>query len=294
MGILSYVQQKAVIPVIRLVASSTTAPSPDEKLQIPSRDPGRTIPVHVYRPSAEREPGKPTPVLVNFHGSGFILSLHGSDDEFARYVARETGNYTVLDVGYRLAPEHPYPAAVNDAEDAIKWVLSKPDLFDLSKLSLSGFSAGGNLALVASSALFPKQTFDNAIAIYPPTDLAKDPSTKTPPDTSGKPIPSWLCNIFDDAYMPPGVDRKGPTVSPFYTDGERFPDKLLIITCACDSLCLETEALADKIRAVPGKSVVSKRMDGCNHAWDKSCNPGSMQEKAKNDAYNLVVKTLQG
>ncbi|KAJ5894227.1 hypothetical protein N7495_005918 [Penicillium taxi] len=289
MEFLQYIRQKGLVTIIRYLSSPGPTATPDERISIPSRDAERIITVHIYRSKSS----KPTPVLVNFHGSGFVLPLHGSDDFFARYISTET-DYTVIDCAYRLAPENPHPAAINDVEDIIKWVVSQPTEFDISKISISGFSAGANLALVTSSVVFKQGTFHSVIAFYPPTDLATDPATKVAPDTSGKPIPSWMANFFDDAYMPAGLDRKDPTVSPFYAAGEWFPDRMLFITCARDNLCHEAEALAQKIKAVPGKDVVCMRMDGCDHGWDKHCKPDSREEEARDKAYSLAKQILQG
>ena len=261
----------------------------DDVLQIPSRDMGRNIKVHVYR---GLKADSPTPVLINFHGSGFVIPMHGSDDEFALRVSKNTP-YTVLDVKYRLAPEDPFPAAPNDAEDVVKWVLARPEQFDLERVSVSGFSAGGNLALGLAGHTFPQGTFRHALLFYPPVNLATDPSTKVAPDTSGKPIPAEFLNIFNACYAPsPPLDRKQPLLSPEYIPGDRFPDKVLVITCACDTLCLETEGLTEKIKAA-GKGVVHRRLAKCDHAWDKFIQPGTVQEKAKDDAYDLAVEMLE-
>jgi acetyl esterase/lipase len=77
--------------------------------------------------------------------SGFVLRTFGSDDEYCRFIADKT-DYNVIDVQYRLAPESPFPAAFNDAEDAVAWVRSLPEQFDISCVSLPGFSAGANIA----------------------------------------------------------------------------------------------------------------------------------------------------
>ncbi|CAO2649235.1 Nn.00g066200.m01.CDS01 [Neocucurbitaria sp. VM-36] len=260
----------------------------DEVLQIPSRDMGRNITVHLYRGS---KPYSPTPVLINFHGSGFVVPMHGSDDEYALRVSKDTP-YTVLDVKYRLAPEDPFPAAPNDAQDVVKWVLARPEQFDRERVSVSGFSAGGNLALGLAGHTFPQGTFRHALLFYPPVDLATDPSTKVAPDTSGKPIPAEIAKIFNACYAPsPPLDRTQPLLSPAFISGNKFPDKVLVITCACDTLCLEAEVLAEKVKAT-GKSVVHRRLANCNHAWDKEYQRGTVQEKAKDDAYDLAVEML--
>jgi len=290
MSTITYAYHKCVAVVLRTLfplALGTGPAKQDEVVQIPGRD-GNSIKVNVYHSQA----AKPSPVLINFHGSGWTISMHGSDDEFVRRVAKET-DCTVLDATYRLAPEYPYPAAVHDAEDVIKWVLARPEQFDLSRLSISGFSAGGTLALVASSQSFPKETFRHLITFYPPSDFETLPSMKVAPDSSGTPLPDWMATIFTDSYAPPGVDRKDPKVSPCFSPPEDFPNDVVMITCACDNLCPESEELAQKIAAVPEKHVVCRRMEKCNHAWDKSTKPGTEGEKAKNDAYDLAIETLR-
>jgi hypothetical protein len=107
-----------------------------------------------------------------------------SDAEFAHRVVKST-DYAVLVIAYRLAPENPYSIAIYGVENAVKWVTSNPQVFDPSHISISGFSAGANLALVASSQLIPKVNFRHDISVYPPTDLEKSYYSKVPPDPNG-------------------------------------------------------------------------------------------------------------
>lgn len=287
MSSLTYLRLKAQASLVRFAFQwklTGNSVKPDTIFQLPSRDPGRTIKANFYRSRAP----KPAPVLVNFHGSGFIVPWHGTDDEFACRVAQNT-DYAVLDVAYRLAPENPFPAAVHDVEDVVKWVLSNNQDFDLSHISISGFSAGGNLALVASSQLFPKGTFRHVICFYPPTDLAKDHYSKAPPDPSGSPLPPWVLTTFTECYAS-GIDWKDPKISPLYAAVESFQQNTLIITCARDNLCPEGEAL---VRKIQGDGVVHRRMDNCDHAWDKAYKTGTPQEEAKDEAYDLVLEFLK-
>ncbi|KAL2216225.1 putative esterase/lipase [Thermoascus aurantiacus ATCC 26904] len=286
---------------------------PDGVLHIPSRDPGRTIKLHVYhgQPSV-----KPQPVLINFHGSGFVVPVHGHDDEFCRLVSREAG-YTVLDVQYRLAPEHPFPAALHDGEDVVRWVLEKGragEEFDKERIAVSGFSAGGNIALVLSSSFssssssssspstFPrgKQIFRSVLAFYPPTDISIDPASKLPPDTdpAGRPLPPFLARFFNRSYIPPGFDARDPRISPSFAPASAFPANVLIVTAAWDNLANEAEALAAKIKEAEGEGsgryVVCRRMEKCDHAWDKGVyEEGTVQGKAKKEAYALAVEMLR-
>lgn len=272
--------------VVRLI--KPPSPKPDEVRQIASRDAGRSIKVHVYRAS---KASGPSPVLLNYHGSGFLLPEHGSDDEYCQQVSRQT-KYTVLDLPYRLAPENPFPAALNDVEDAIRYVLSHPEEFDPSHISLSGFSAGGNLVLAAAATLFPPNTFRALVAIYPVLDLSADAATKVAPDPRGRVIPLPVARLFTNSYLPPTIDRRDPRISPAFAQLDRFPRRMLMITADGDSLAPEAEDLAGKLQQLPGWHVVSQRMQGCNHAWDKRTRPGTPQHEAKERAYGMAVELL--
>ena len=280
-GLYGHEDKYAVLASIRtqkLAAFPLGLTHQDEIIQIPSRDTGRFIKAHFYR--SKRKAHAVTPLLINFHGSGFVIPFHGSDDEFARHIITIT-NYAVLDVAYRLAPENPFPAALEDVEDAVDWVRSQPQYFDVSNLAVSGFSAGANLALVAISQICSEGTFRYVILFYPTTDFAKDSAAKVAPDQSGSPVPAELLDLFRDCYVPAGVDLQDPRISPSYMDLGRFPSRVLVFTCAQDSLCEEVEVLLKKVGGRPGKVVAHFRLDKCDHAWDKSCETNTIQEKAK-------------
>ncbi|KAJ5162226.1 hypothetical protein N7492_007618 [Penicillium capsulatum] len=290
MSLFSYLYLKCFAVFLRTFIRivKPVSASPDEVRHIASRDPGRTIKVHVYR--AANASG-PTPVLLNFHGSGFLLPEHGSDDEFCRQISQQT-KYTVWDLPYRLAPENPFPAALNDVEDAINYILGRPDEFDLSHVSLSGFSAGANLVLAASATLFPPDTFRSLVSFYPALDLSTDAATKVAPDPRGRVIPVFVARMFNKCYVPPTFDRRDPRISPRFAPRDRFPRRLLMITAEGDSLAHEGEELAGELQQLPGWYVVSQRMDGCHHAWDKRTRPGTLQHRAKERAYGLAVELL--
>ena len=293
----SYLKQVQLVTLAAIargfILAMKGAPRPlsDQVIKVLSREAGRTIAVNVYNPP---NPTHPTPVLINFHGSGFILPRHGEDDEFCRTIANKTG-HTVLDCPYRLAPAHPYPAAIEDTEDVVNWVLSQPSIYDLSKLSISGFSAGGNLALVAAGVSFPKDTFKAVLTFYPATDWdASAEEMSSAPDPSMKPqINPRVNDVVIDCFLPPGSNKRDPRISPQYADAERFPRTVLVISAAGDSLCWQDERFVQKLREAGGERVVvHKRMEKVNHAFDKEPKAGSLEERAKDDAYALTVKTL--
>ncbi|ETS78150.1 hypothetical protein PFICI_10212 [Pestalotiopsis fici W106-1] len=267
------------------------------RVRIPSRDPGRFIVGDLYYPTGES--GTTTsakrPILVNWHGSGFVLPCHGSDRVFCTRFARETG-FVVLDADYRKAPENPFPAAVHDVEDTLKWIASKPDEFDATRVAVSGFSAGGNLALVAASTLrqdlvkFGVHVLAVA-ALYPPTDLSIDAASKKVPNPV-KPIPAGTAAMFDDCYTPESTLRMDPRVSPSLAEPSLFPLSTTIITCEGDTLAPEAKALASRIEEA-GKAVVHKTLPGMPHGFDKDCTDGSPQSEQREVAYSLVIRTLQ-
>ena len=290
MSFLARLVDQCLAIFIRFVVSfgAKTSSTPDEVRHIKSRDAGRTIKIHLYRPTDSSS--DPSPVLLNFHGSGFMLPFHGTDDEFCRRISSQT-QYTVVDVPYRLAPEHPFPAALNDVEDAINYIRSRTKEFDPAQISLSGFSAGGNLALAATSSLFPRDTFRSLLAFYPVTDLSAEPTSKFAPVAGGRAIPLPLARLFNRCYTS-GFDKRDPRISPHFAKADQFPRRVLVITADGDSLALEAEDLAQRIKALEGRHVVSERMQGCSHAWDKRTRPGTPQYEAKERAYQLAVNML--
>lgn len=128
-----------------------TALSPDMASVEDRLAPGRggAIPVRIYRPDAADD--GPLPVMVYFHGGGFVMSSIQAVDRQVRLIADEA-KVIVVSVDYRLAPEHPYPAAHDDAEDAFLWARDNAEDFggDPAAVAVGGDSAGGHLAVVTA------------------------------------------------------------------------------------------------------------------------------------------------
>jgi acetyl esterase/lipase len=146
-------------------------------------------------------------------------------------------------------------------EDAVKYVLSRPEEYDPTRLSIGGFSAGANMSLALSGLAFPAKTFRSVLAFYPPTDLSIDPYNRVQPEPAPTNIPSWIVSVFNDCYFR-GQDPKQLLLSPMFIDAAKFPDNILIITCGQDPLAFEGEELAKKLK--DGKRhVVSQRRRTC-------------------------------
>lgn len=268
--------------------------NPDFVLQIPSRDAGRSIKAHVYHPA---NPQTPSPVLLNFHGSGFVMPLHGEDDFYCRRVSKETP-FTVLDIQYRLAPQNSFPAPLHDIEDVVKYVKTSPAAkehgitFDPDRMCIGGFSAGGNISLAATSMIFPRNTFRSVLAFYPPVDLATQPDAKKAPEPTSKRIPPWMARVFDGSYFQ-DRDAHDPRISPFYAPAENFPDNVLIVTAGQDYLAGEANSLAEKIRKeARDKHVVSMQVEGCEHGWDKRVGEDPYRVKKRDEAYTAAIEML--
>lgn len=273
----------------------------DEVLDVPSRDAGRTLRTHIYYPK-KREiraaDAGPAPAVINVHGSGYVMPYHGVDDEYARTLA-DRANVVVLDASYRLAPENPFPAAYDDVVDAIRYVLSKPETFDPSRISLSGFSAGGTLILAAASQAFDKTTFKNLITIYPGTLLGGSELQKRPADTEPVDdkldllLPDWANAVFIQSYIQDPDLYTDPRVSPHYASPQAFPDRMLFITAGYDVFCPEAEELAAKIQSNdPAKEVIVHRMKNFGHGFDKKPLESDPHNRARDEAYGLVVDFL--
>ncbi|KAJ5758853.1 hypothetical protein N7520_006009 [Penicillium odoratum] len=293
MSIFRYIYLRFVVLILRGLVKlrANIDPSPDFIEHIPSREPHRTIKAHVYRSKEEVEESKPRPVLINFFGSGYTLPLHGSDDRFCREISQRT-DCVVLDVYYRLAPENPFPAQLHDAEDVVKWVLGQPSVFDCSRISLSGFSSGGNLALSTVSSTFPTDTFHSVLTFYPGTECYRDPGTLVSPQAGGRPIPPSIMRVFWGCWIPEGVDMRDPRISPGLADSARFPRNVLMITAGYDYLAEESERFAEKLRRDLDRRVVCERMDRCNHGWDQKAEPGTREWDLRCKAYDIAVEIL--
>ncbi|KAI1389117.1 Alpha/Beta hydrolase protein [Hypoxylon trugodes] len=269
-----------------------------ERVKIPSRDAKRHILADLYYPpNYSSSSTSPVPILVNWHGSGFIMPLFGTDNFFCYRVARDAG-IIVLDADYRKGPETPFPGAIHDVEDVLRWVATQNHRFDTSRIALSGFSAGGTLSTVAATAIRKKLedliTVLVVFSLYPLLDFAAPVESKTVP----KPVrahPPFLLRLFNDAYVPDESTRTDPLVSPNFADAADFPETTVLVTCEGDILRPEADELAERLlRAnVPNKTVIHKMLQGVPHGFDKGVKKGTVGWGRREELYTIVVKLLK-
>ncbi|ETK37597.1 alpha/beta hydrolase [Microbispora sp. ATCC PTA-5024] len=221
------------------------------------------VPVRVYRP----EPGgRPLPVLVYFHGGGWVFGSVERNDAFGRDLARRTGA-VVVSADYRLAPEHPYPAAADDALAVVRDVHARPGFYggDAGRVAVIGDSAGGNLAAVAAwRARDLGLPLVHQVLVCPVLDVAMDtPSYRA--YGSGFGLNADEMAWFVERYAA-GADPGDPGLAPL-----RLPDKsglppATVITAECDPLCDEGAVYAAAL-AEAGVPVEHRCFEGSLHGF---------------------------
>jgi acetyl esterase len=207
------------------------------------------------------------PVLLYFHGGGFVVGSVETDDPFCRRLARLAG-CAVVSVGYRLAPEHPFPAAVEDAETAYRWLLEEaPRLgLDPARIAVGGCSAGGNLAAVlcqvARDAGLPAPR--HQLLFYPLTDAAATTGSRVSCDR-GFFLDGETIRWFNDHYHG-GPGRKEFRASPLRRpDLTRLPPAT-IATAGFDPLRDEGAKYAERLAAA-GVPVKHLEASGSIHGF---------------------------
>jgi acetyl esterase len=209
--------------------------------------PGGDVPVRHYVPTTG---GSPAPTLVFLHGGGFVYGDLESHDALCRFLAERAG-VRVLAVDYRLAPEHPFPAAVEDAYAAYAWAAEHADEIgaDVDRLVVGGDSAGGNLAAVTALLARDSGVPDPAyqLLVYPTVDFSRRRRSR---DLYGEGF--FLSNRFMDqcseAYVPDVADHEDPRVSPLLAPDLGGLPPAYVVTAGFDPLRDEGQAYADALR----------------------------------------------
>lgn len=228
--------------------------------------PETVLPVRLYRPVGSA--GDALPLLVYFHGGGWSFGSIDTHDEICRHLCHASEGL-VLSVGYRLAPEHKFPAAVNDAICAIRWAGDKARALgaDPAKLSVGGDSAGGNLAAVV--ALDARDTngpeLIGQLLIYPATDMSMRFASHTAfGDGYRLTRPLMIWSALN--YLRDGRDMNDPRASPLLAESHAGLPPAIIITAACDPLRDEGQAFAEALCAA-GVHVDYKCFPGAVHGF---------------------------
>ncbi|HWU56585.1 MAG TPA: alpha/beta hydrolase [Rhizomicrobium sp.] len=205
----------------------------------------------------------PLPTLIYFHGGGFIAGSLESHDGLCRLFTAE-GGLRVIAVDYRLAPEHPWPAAVDDAWAATQWIEENAASLgvDAGRVAVGGDSAGGMLAAIVTQAARDKGGLEIAfqLLLFPNTQMGGETSSMNE-FAVGYFLERRAIEYFNSLYLPPGTDRTSPKVSPLHaTNFSRLPPAYVMLG-GFDPLHDEGLAYADKLRAAGVKVAVADYPD---------------------------------
>ncbi len=249
------------------VAQAAEQGAPEPVAQVNDRaipGPAGEIPVRVYTPEGDG----PFPLLVYVHGGGWVICTLDTHDGLCRSLANQAG-CVVVSVDYRLAPEHPFPAAPEDCYAATQWVAAHATTLngDATRVAVGGDSAGGNLAavvaLLARERGGPPLVFQ--LLIYPATDLRMgSPSIEENAEGYGLTKRDMLW--FRGHYLRSEADATDPLASPLLAPDLRGVPPALIITAEYDPLRDEGERYGARLREA-GVPVTISRYDGMIHGF---------------------------
>ena len=228
-------------------------PPPDDVAEV--RDisipgPGGPLALRLYRGLGTSDTAA-LPVLLYFHGGGWVLGGLDSHDGVCRRMAN-LASCRVVSVDYRLAPEHPFPAAVEDAAAALAWVAQHAAEIgaDPARIAVGGDSAGGNLAAVLAimgrDGTAPASAFQ--LLLYPAVDLRMDTGSYAR-ITEGVPLTAATMRYFVNHYAPEPWQRMDWRASPLRASSLAGTPPALVLTVAHDPLADEGRAYATRLEA---------------------------------------------
>ena len=227
----------------------------------------QAIPLRVYRPPGVSD-SRRLPVLVYFHGGGWVIGDLETHDVLCRQLTAEAG-VSVIAVDYRLAPEHKFPAAADDAWAATRWIAAHAAELgvDADRLAVGGDSAGGNLAAVV--ALLAREAGGPRIALqillYPVTDLVSE-SQSYADLADGYMLTRDSMRWFRAQYLARAQDAADWRVSPLRAPSLVGLPPALVVTAGYDPLRDEGEAYARRLREA-GVSVDAVSFGGMIHGF---------------------------
>jgi len=245
------------------IAETPTGKIEDRKITVPHGD----IAVRVYTPLNHNE--ATLPGLVFFHGGGFVLGDLDTHDDLCRVLANESG-CRVVSIDYRLAPEHPFPAAVDDSYAATKYVAGNAAQFgiDPARLAVGGDSAGGNLAaVVAQLAKTQGPKIAYQLLIYPVAQLGAAVDTPSMRENGkGYFLEKEGMDWFTKLYAPDAKHRSDPRLSPLLCKDLAGQPPAYVVTAGFDPLRDEGRDYADALDKA-GVSVTYVNYPGMVHGF---------------------------
>jgi len=234
-----------------------------ENLTIPGQ--AREIPIRIYTPQGRG----PFPILVYFHGGGWVICNLDTHDSVCRSLANGA-SCIVVSVDYRLAPEHKFPAAVDDAYAATQWVADSANLIngDSARITVGGDSAGGNLAAVVSLMAQEKggPCLMYQVLIYPVTNVSSFDTNSYREHGEGYILTKDSMEYYRGHYIGHEEELQNPYASPLLAQELSGLPPALVITAEFDVLTDEAETFANRLKQA-GVPVTYTCYEGMIHAF---------------------------
>jgi acetyl esterase len=246
----------------RRIAAFAPPASVQNVREISIAGPGGPLKLRIYTPMGKG----PFPLVVFFHGSGFVLCSLDTHDGMCRNICAGAG-CVVVSVDYRLAPEHKFPAGLEDCIAATRWAAAHGAELgaDAQQLVIAGDSAGGNMAAVAAQRL-RDVSIKGQVLIYPVTDYHTPGTPSYVSNAEGYGLSRKTMEWFWAHYLPRAEDGQHPDASPLRAKSLHDLPPALVITAQYDPLCDEGEFYAQRLTAA-GVPTSLSRYDGMNHGF---------------------------
>jgi len=245
-----------------------------EDFSIPSRDPNRSIPCRILKP----ENGPVRGVYMHIHGGGWVLQDEKSQDPALQGIANAT-SVLAISIGYRLAPEHPFPAGPEDCYDAAEWLVDNcQSTFNAPLMFAGGESAGAHLTMLAvihllqsSNPKYSSFDFKGLLQHYGCYDLSWTPRVYTFKRNPCLVLDKDLMDHFLEVFLP-GMsveEKKHPSVSPLYADLEALRGRLpsALYTCGTEDCLLDDTVFMSSKWLMAGAEAVVKIVPGACHGY---------------------------
>ncbi|KPM43419.1 hypothetical protein AK830_g3147 [Neonectria ditissima] len=231
--------------------------------------PGRSSRALIHKASGAGRGRRLRPLHVDIHSGAFIGGIPESLARFDDRVAKETGA-VVVSITYRCAPEHVFPAAIDDVDATIKWLQENAEArlgADPTLMTVGGFSAGGNLAVAATqqkTCHSPSPTAIKAsVTFYASIDLRLGPHDKPRPASFPARDPAALLFPLFDSYAAPARAKHfdDPRLSPILAKTETLPKRMLLVVPGIDILVAEQTAFAERVNAEDEQDGLTPRVE---------------------------------
>lgn len=252
----------------------------------------RTLPARVYKPFGQ-DPNMP--LIMYYHSGGGVIGDLETEHEFCALLSFLTKG-PVVSVDYRLAPEHKWPAGLDDAIEAYEWGLHEADSFGAppSQCAVAGNSMGANFSAIIAQEMMldhkPQPVLQ--VLICPATDLESDtPSMHL--HANSFPLTTDLMNWFRDKYLPSEIDAENPRISPLLCTQMEGLAPAIVITAGFDPLVDQGKAYADRLHDA-GVDVTYRCFNSLPHGFVSFMGISPAIRDASKDIAILIRDQLRG